>query len=72
MTAEVLDLIEELRGEGKELILVTHNMGFARRVADNCLFLDQGRIVETGTAQQVFEAPQTPELRSFLARVLKY
>jgi polar amino acid transport system ATP-binding protein len=72
MTAEVLDLIEELRREGKELILVTHNMGFARRVADDCLFLSEGRIVETGTAQQIFEEPRTPELQSFLARVLKY
>ena len=72
MTAEVLDIIAELRAEGRELILVTHNMGFASRVADYCLFLSGGKILETGPAQQLFSAPQTMELRDFLGRVLKY
>jgi len=72
MTAEVLDIIAELRGEGRELILVTHNMGFARVVADHCLFLSGGRILESGPSQQLFDAPQTRELRGFLDRVLKY
>ena len=72
MTAEVLDIIAELRAEGRELILVTHNMGFARMVADDCLFLSGGKILESGPAQQVFSEPQTPELLGFLDRVLKY
>jgi polar amino acid transport system ATP-binding protein len=72
MTAEVLDIIAELRAEGRELILVTHNMGFARVVADHCLFLSGGKILESGPAQQLFAAPQTPELQGFLGRVLKY
>ena len=72
MTAEVLDIIAELRAQGKELILVTHEMGFARRVADHCLFLSAGRILESGPAQRLFDQPQTAELRGFLGRVLKY
>jgi polar amino acid transport system ATP-binding protein len=72
MTAEVLDLIAELRAEGRELILVTHEMGFARRVADHCLFIGAGRILESGAAQQLFSEPRTAELRAFLDRVLKY
>ena len=72
MTAEVLDIIAELRAEGRELILVTHNMGFARVVADHCLFLSGGKILESGPSQQLFDAPQTAELKSFLDRVLKY
>ena len=72
MTAEVLDIIAELEVEGRELILVTHNIGFARRVAEHCLFLSGGKILESGPAQQFFDAPQTAELHSFLGRVLKY
>ena len=72
MTAEVLDIIAELEAEGRELILVTHNMGFARRVAQHCLFLSGGKILESGPAQQLFDAPHTTELQGFLGRVLKY
>jgi polar amino acid transport system ATP-binding protein len=72
MTAEVLDVIEELKEEGRDLILVTHEMGFARIAADQVVFLSGGKILELGSPGQVFEAPQTRECRSFLARVLKY
>jgi polar amino acid transport system ATP-binding protein len=72
MTAEVLDLIDDLRSEGRELILVTHNMGFAKQVADHCLFLSAGKILESGPAEQLFSAPQSAELKGFLGRVLKY
>ncbi len=72
MTAEVLDLIGELRDEGRDLILVTHAMGFARRIADQVALLAEGRIVEVGPVSQVFENPQTQQSRDFLARVLKY
>jgi polar amino acid transport system ATP-binding protein len=72
MTAEVLDMIRELGAEGQHLILVTHEMGFARVVADRVAFLAQGRVLECGTAEQVFNAPQTESCRKFLAAVLKY
>ncbi len=72
MTAEVLDVIEELRAEGRDFILVTHEMGFARRVADQVALLAAGRIVEVGSVRQVFEQAHTRPTRDFLARVLKY
>lgn len=72
MTAEVLDAIEELKNEGRDFLLVTHEMGFARHVADRVAFLAGGRIVEHAPAEELFSAPQSPECRDFLARVLKY
>jgi polar amino acid transport system ATP-binding protein len=72
MTSEVLDFIAELRAEGRDLIIVTHNMGFARQVADQCLFLADGRVVESGPAAAVFAAPQDQQVRNFFAKVLRY
>lgn len=72
MTAEVLDVIEELKAEGRNLLLVTHQMGFARRVADRVALLAGGRIDECGTPEEVFNQPRTEASRSFLSRVLKY
>lgn len=72
MTAEVLDMIQELREEERDFILVTHEMGFARQVADQAVFLAGGRIVEAGSAAALFENPASPQTRDFLARVLKY
>lgn len=72
MTAEVLDMIKELRDEGRDFILVTHEMGFARQVADQVMFLTHGRILECGTVEQVFESPGSRECSEFLTRVLKY
>ena len=72
MTAEVLDVIKELRDEGRDFILVTHEMGFARQVADQVAVLAEGRIVEAGPAEQVFENPRGQRSRDFLAKVLKY
>jgi len=72
MTAEVLDFIAELRGEGRDLIIVTHNMGFAREVSDYCLFIAEGRILEEGRSTDLFGNPQNPLLRNFLAKVLRY
>jgi polar amino acid transport system ATP-binding protein len=72
MTAEVLDMIKELREEGRDFILVTHEMGFARQVADQALFLADGKIVEAGPAGTLFDKPAAPQTRDFLARVLKY
>ena len=72
MTAEVRDMIQELREEGRDFILVTHEMGFARRVADQLALLAAGRIVESGPVEQVFDHPASAQSRDFLARVLKY
>ncbi len=71
MTAEVLDVIKELKDEGRDFILVTHEMGFARRVADDVAFLANGRILEHGPAATLFSEPRTEACRDFLARVLR-
>ena len=72
MTGEVLDLIEELREEGRDFVLVTHQMGFAHRVADQIAILSQGRIVEFGPSAQVLDQPKEEVTRQFLSRILKY
>jgi polar amino acid transport system ATP-binding protein len=72
MTAGVLDVIEELREEGRDFVLITHEMGFARRVGDQVALLAEGRIVESGPAAQVFGAPRHEVSQNFFARVLKY
>lgn len=72
LTAEVLDMIEELRMEDKHLLLVTHNMGFARHVCDYVLFMDEGVIVEHGAPDAVFEQSTSPKVSAFFERVLKY
>jgi polar amino acid transport system ATP-binding protein len=72
MTAEVLDMIRELSVEGHDLVLVTHEMGFARAVADRVAFLADGRVLECGEAERVFTAPTTVPCRRFMDMVLKY
>jgi polar amino acid transport system ATP-binding protein len=72
MTAEVLDMIGRLREEGTDLILVTHEMGFARLAADRVAFLSAGRVLEFGETRSVFDAPKTEECKRFLGTVLKY
>lgn len=72
MTAEVLDLIQELKKAGHDLVLVTHQMGFAREVADQLAFLAEGTILELGSPAQVFDASRTVQCRDFLSRVLRY
>ena len=68
---EVLDVIRELATSGTTLIIVTHEMGFARDVADTVVFMDQGQIVEQATPQQIFSNPQEPRTRSFFSKVLE-
>jgi polar amino acid transport system ATP-binding protein len=72
MTAEVLEVIEELRKEGRDLVLVTHQMGFAHRVADQIALLSRGQIIECGPPAQVLDNPQSEITRRFLAKILKY
>ena len=68
---EVLDVIRELAKSGTTLIIVTHEMGFARDVADTVVFMDQGQIVEQGSPEQIFTNPQEPRTRSFFSKVLE-
>ena len=72
LTSEVLDSITEIKNEKKDLIIVTHEMGFARNVADYLIFVDKGTIIEQGHPKDLFENPQTPELKEFLGKTLKY
>ncbi len=70
LTGEVLKVLEQVAAEGMTMILVTHEMGFARRVATRVVFMHQGRIWEEGGAREVLERPRTPELATFLDAVL--
>lgn len=70
LVGEVLDLVGELKEAGSTIVMATHEMGFARKAADRVVFLSQGRIVESGTPDQVFDHPQHAETREFLSRVL--
>ncbi len=72
MTAEVLELIQELAAEGQNIILSTHEMGFARAVADHVAFLAAGHIEESGPPSQVFGNPTSPICQRFLSRVMRY
>jgi len=72
MIGEVLDAMRELAREGMTMIVVTHEMGFAREVADRAIYIHSGQIVEQGNPQSVFDDPQNERTRSFLARVLKH
>ena len=66
LIAEVLSLISELKAEGMTMMIATHEMGFAKRVADQVLFLHQGRILESGTPAHILENPNSKELKDFL------
>lgn len=70
MVGEVLDLIRELANEGMTMVIVTHEMGFAREVATKILFVDEGVIKEENTPKEFFENPQNPRLKEFLSKVL--
>ena len=70
MVGEVLDLIRDLANEGMTMVIVTHEMGFAREVADRVLFVDGGVIAEEGPPSEVFENPKNPRFREFLSKVL--
>ena len=72
MTAEVLDLIRELRDEGRDVLLVTHEVSFARTIADHVLFLAHGHLLENRPAQDFFRSPASQEASIYLERLLKY
>ncbi len=71
LVSDVLNLVRELAESGMTMILATHEMGFAREVADKVCFLDAGRILEEGPPEQIFTEPREPRTREFLARVLE-
>ncbi len=70
LIAEVLEIIRELAGQGMTMLIATHEMGFAREIADRVCFLDQGTILEQGTPDQMFAAPQLERTQQFLARIV--
>jgi len=70
LVGEVLAVVESLAQEGMTLLMVTHEMGFARKVSDRVIFMHQGRVHEMGPPEQLFAQPQTPELRQFLSSLL--
>ena len=71
MIKEVLEVMVELASTGMTMMVVTHEMGFARQVADRVVFMDQGEVVEVGPPEQVFNAPKTDRLKLFLSQILR-
>ena len=70
MVKEVLEVMRDLAHEGMTMVVVTHEMGFAKEVGKRVLFMDQGRIIETGTPQELFDSPKEPRTQEFLSRML--
>ena len=71
MVGEVLGVMSELAAQGMTMLCVTHEMGFAKAVADRVIFMDQGEIVEENTPQVFFTAPQEQRTKSFLAKIIQ-
>ena len=71
-TNEVLDVLRDLRDDGVRFVVVTHEMGFARHACDKVAFLHDGTLLEYGESARLFAAPQTPELRKFLGKLLEW
>ncbi|TYB89441.1 amino acid ABC transporter ATP-binding protein [Oceaniovalibus sp. ACAM 378] len=72
MINEVLDVMVQLATDGMTMMVVTHEMGFARKVADRVVFMDEGRIVEDRKTEDFFSDPESPRLRDFLSKILQY
>ena len=72
MINEVLEVITDLAKEGMTMVVVTHEMGFARRVAHRLIFMDEGQIVEEGSPEMFFEAPSSPRTKQFLSKILAH
>ena len=70
MVGEVLSVMKNLAIEGMTMVVVTHEMGFAKEVADRVIFMDAGIIQEEGTPEEIFDAPQNPRTQDFLRKVL--
>ncbi len=72
LVGEVLEVMQSLAREGMTMIVVTHEMGFARQVADRVIFMDEGRIIESGTPSEIFDSPKEDRTREFLNAVLEH
>ncbi|MDD8051067.1 MAG: ATP-binding cassette domain-containing protein, partial [Verrucomicrobiota bacterium] len=72
MVGEVLAVMQQLANEGMTMLIASHEMGFARKVADRVVFMDQGRIVETGTPVELFDHPREDRTQQFLSKVQRY
>ena len=72
MIGEVLDVMQELADEGMTMVVVTHEMGFARKVGNRIFFMDDGVLAEEGTPEQIFDHPQNPRTKTFLSKVLPH
>lgn len=72
MISEVLDVMTDLADEGMTMVVVTHEMGFARKVADNMIFMDAGEVVEHGPPEEFFGAPRSPRCQKFLSQILQH
>ena len=70
MVGEVLELMKQLAGEGMTMVVVTHEMGFAREVANRVVFMDEGLIKEQGSPEEFFRNPKEPRLKEFLSKIL--
>lgn len=70
MVGEVLQVMKELANEGMTMVVVTHEMGFAKEVGDRVLFMDEGMLVESGSPEDIFNSPKHPRLQEFLSKVL--
>ena len=70
MVGEVLEVMKELAREGMTMVVVTHEMGFAREVANHVIFMDEGKLIEEGSPTDIFENPKHPRLKDFLSKVL--
>ena len=70
MVGEVLDVMKDLANQGMTMVVVTHEMGFAREVATRVMFMDEGKIVEQGSPEQLFQSPKSSRLQGFLSKVL--
>ena len=70
MIKEVLDVMKKLAEDGMTMVVVTHEMGFAKEVGDRVLFVDEGYIMEQGTPEEIFDHPQNPRTQSFLSKIL--
>jgi ABC-type polar amino acid transport system ATPase subunit len=71
MIGEVLDVMKNLAREGMTMVVVSHEMGFAREVAGRVIFMDEGKIIEEGTPEELFNRPREERTRTFLSKVLK-
>ena len=70
MVTEVLDVMKKLAQQGMTMVVVTHEMGFAREVGDRVLFVDEGKIIEEGTPKEIFENPKQERTKLFLSKIL--